>query len=113
MENTVLANEQVIDGKGWRSGVTWNKKIIPVVFNITDFAEDLLKSLDELKKWPEKVKTMQKNWIGKSVGCEITFKIFSGNLKLKNSHLKIFTTRPDTIFSYLFALSPFHPLLMN
>ena len=54
MENTVLANEQVIDGKGWRSGADVEQKIIPVVFNITDFAEDLLKSLDELKKWPEK-----------------------------------------------------------
>ena len=78
MENTVLANEQVIDGKGWRSGAdVEQKKLSQWFFNITDFAEDLLKSLDELKKWPEKVKTMQKNWIGKSVGCEITFKIFS------------------------------------
>jgi leucyl-tRNA synthetase len=113
VENTVLANEQVIDGKGWRSGAdVEQKKLSQWFFNITDFAEDLLKSLDELKKWPEKVKTMQKNWIGKSVGCEITFKIFSGNLKLKNSHLKIFTTRPDTIFGATFcALSPFHPLV--
>ena len=113
VENTVLANEQVIDGKGWRSGAdVEQKKLSQWFFNITDFAEDLLKSLDELKKWPEKVKTMQKNWIGKSVGCEITFKIFSSNLKLKNSHLKIFTTRPDTIFGATFcALSPFHPLV--
>ena len=113
VENTVLANEQVIDGKGWRSGADIEQKNLSQwFFKITEYAEELLKSLNRLEKWPEKVKTMQKNWIGKSVGCEITFKILSDKYSLKNSNLKIFTTRPDTIFGATFcALSPFHPLV--
>ena len=113
IENTVLANEQVIDGKGWRSGADVEQKNLSQwFFKITDYADRLLTSLDQLDKWPEKVKTMQKNWIGKSIGCEINFEILSNKLKLKSSYLKIFTTRPDTIFGATFiALSPFHPLV--
>ena len=113
VENTVLANEQVIDGKGWRSGADVEQKNLSQwFFKITDYAENLLSSLDKLDQWPEKVKTMQKNWIGKSIGCEINFEILSNNLELKSNNLKIFTTRPDTIFGATFcALSPFHPLV--
>jgi len=106
-EQTVLANEQVIDGKGWRSGaVVQRKKLSQWVFNITKFADELLKDLEQLKDWPEKVKLMQKNWIGKSVGCEIFFEITKEQEKIK-----IFTTRPDTIFGASFlAISVDHPL---
>ena len=107
VENTVLANEQVIDGKGWRSGApVERKKLGQWVFNITKFSEDLLSGLDQLKDWPEKVKLMQKNWIGKSTGCEIIFELSD-----KAEKLKIFTTRPDTIFGASFlAISIDHPL---
>ena len=113
VENTVLANEQVIDGKGWRSGADVEQKNLSQwFFKITDYAENLLSSLDQLDQWPEKVKTMQKNWIGKSIGCEINFEILSNKSELKSNNLKIFTTRPDTIFGATFcALSPFHPLV--
>ena len=105
-EQTVLANEQVIDGKGWRSGVTvQRKKLSQWVFNITKFTSELLNDLSLLKNWPEKVKLMQKNWIGKSVGCEIDFKIIEVEEKIR-----IFTTRPDTIFGASFlAISVDHP----
>ena len=107
VEQTVLANEQVIDGKGWRSGVSVERKQLSQwVFNITKFANDLLTDLDFLKEWPEKVKLMQKNWIGKSIGCEIDFE-----LSEKKQKIKIFTTRPDTIFGATFlAISIDHPL---
>ena len=110
MEQTVLANEQVIDGKGWRSGATIErKKLSQWVFNITKFANQLLNDLESLKGWPDKVKLMQKNWIGKSIGCEIDFEIFN-----KKQKIKIFTTRPDTIFGASFlALSIDHPLCKN
>ena len=76
VDQTVLANEQVIDGKGWRSGaVVERKKLNQWFFNISKFSENLLESLNKLKNWPKKVKIMQKNWIGKSFGCEIDFKI--------------------------------------
>ena len=106
-EQTVRANEQVIDGKGWRSGVTVErKKLSQWVFNITKFADELLDDLQLLKSWPEKVKLMQKNWIGKSMGCEIHFKLSSSDEKIK-----VFTTRPDTIFGATFlAVSIDHPL---
>ena len=108
VENTVLANEQVINGKGWRSGaVVERKKLSQWFFNITKFADDLLEDLNNLKGWPEKVKIMQKNWIGKSFGCEINFKIHEA----QNNYIKVFTTRPDTIFGASFiALSVDHPL---
>tara|TARA_Y200000002_G_scaffold25196_1_gene18979 strand:- start:2738 stop:5308 length:2571 start_codon:yes stop_codon:yes gene_type:complete len=113
VENTVLANEQVIDGKGWRSGAdVEQKKLSQWFFNITEYADDLLSSLESMKNWPDKVKTMQKNWIGKSLGCEIDFEISSSIPSLNNEKIKIFTTRPDTIFGATFcALSPFHPLV--
>ena len=107
VEQTVLANEQVVDGKGWRSGATVErKKLSQWVFNITKFADDLLYDLELLKNWPEKVKLMQKNWIGKSTGYEMNF-----NILQQNEKIKIFTTRPDTIFGVSFlALSIDHPL---
>jgi leucyl-tRNA synthetase len=106
VDNTVLANEQVIDGKGWRSGAVVEKKELNQWFlNITKYSDQLLKSLDALKGWPEKVKLMQKNWIGKSIGCEIDF-----ISDFKNTKIKIFTTRPDTIFGASFiAIAPDHP----
>ena len=107
VEKSVLANEQVINGKGWRSNaVVERKKLSQWFFNITKFSEDLLNDLDDLGDWPDKVKLMQKNWIGKSLGCEIDFKIIENNKKVK-----IFTTRPDTIFGASFiALSVDHEL---
>ena len=113
VENTVLANEQVIDGKGWRSGADIEqKKLSQWFFKITEFAEDLLDSLDSMEGWPEKVRTMQKNWIGKSKGCEVSFKIINEGNTISTESLEIFTTRPDTIFGATFcALSPFHPLV--
>jgi leucyl-tRNA synthetase len=110
VEQTVLANEQVVDGKGWRSGaLVQRKKLSQWFFNIKLFEEELLDSLNELKGWPDKVKLMQKNWIGKSIGCEIEFKLIELNEKIK-----VFTTRPDTIFGASFiALSIDHPLSKN
>ena len=109
IDETVLANEQVIDGKGWRSGaVVQRKKLNQWFFSISKFSEELLKGLKDLKKWPNKVKVMQANWIGKSFGCEIDFKI-EGNSTLDT--IKCFTTRPDTLFGFSFlALSPDHPI---
>ncbi len=106
IDNTVLANEQVIDGKGWRSGAIVEKKELNQWFlNITKYSDKLLKSLDGLKGWPEKVRLMQKNWIGKSIGCEIDF-----ITDFKNTKIKIFTTRPETIFGASFiAIAPDHP----
>jgi len=112
IDETVLANEQVIDGKGWRSGaIVERKKLNQWFFNISKFADDLLEGLDDLKNWPNKVKIMQKNWIGKSFGCEIDFKI-EGNPSINK--IKCFTTRPDTLFGFSFmALSPDHPVAKN
>ena len=111
-EQTVLANEQVINGRGWRSGVTVErKKLSQWFFNIKKFSQDLLDKLQKLKNWPEKVKLMQKNWIGKSYGCEINFKIDKVN---KFKKIKVFTTRPDTIFGASFiAISIDHPIAKN
>jgi leucyl-tRNA synthetase len=105
IDQTVLANEQVIDGKGWRSGAVVEKKKLSQWFlNITKYSDELLESLENLKGWPEKVKLMQKNWIGKSIGCEIDF------LTNNEKKIKIFTTRPDTIFGTSFiAIAPDHP----
>ena len=110
VEKTVLANEQVVNGRGWRSNaIVERKKLSQWFFNITKLAENLLKDLDKLDGWPEKVKLMQKNWIGKSFGCEINFQISEIERKYK-----IFTTRPDTIFGASFiALSNDHPLSKN
>jgi len=110
VDNTVLANEQVIDGKGWRSGaVIERKKLNQWFLNITKYSDQLLDSLNNLEGWPEKVKLMQKNWVGKSEGCEINF-----ISDLKNIKIKIFTTRPDTIFGASFlAIAPDHPFTKN
>ena len=109
IDKTVLANEQVIDGKGWRSGAqVERKKLNQWFFNISKFSEQLLDGLNNLSEWPNKVKIMQKNWIGKSFGCEVDFKI-EGDLPVKK--IKCFTTRPDTLFGFSFlALSIDHPL---
>ncbi len=108
VDQTVLANEQVIDGKGWRTGAIVEKKNLSQwFFKITNYAEELLNDLDNLKLWPEKVKTMQKNWIGKSIGAEIKFKILDSD-----DYLNIFTTRPDTIYGATFiAVSINHPIV--
>ena len=107
VENTVLANEQVINGKGWRSNaIVERKKLSQWFFNITKFSNELLNDIEKLNGWPEKVKLMQKNWIGKSFGCEISFETAD-----KKTKINIFTTRPDTIFGASFiALSVDHPL---
>ncbi len=110
VEKTVLANEQVINGKGWRSNATVErKKLSQWFFNITKFSNELLDDLKDLNGWPEKVKLMQTNWIGKSYGCEINFEVDQNIGKIK-----VFTTRPDTIFGATFiALSVDHPLSKN
>ncbi|MEI8361679.1 MAG: leucine--tRNA ligase [Betaproteobacteria bacterium] len=93
VDGTVLANEQVIDGRGWRSGALVEKRDIPQYFmKITAYAEELLSDLDKLDGWPEQVKTMQRNWIGKSFGCEVEFPIVG-----QVDNLKVYTTRPDTL----------------
>lgn len=109
VDHTVLANEQVIDGKGWRSGaIVERKKLNQWFFNINKFSEELLENLNSLNEWPNKVKIMQKNWIGKSFGCEINFEIENSS---KIKEIKCFTTRPDTIFGMSFlALSVDHPI---
>ena len=109
VDQTVLANEQVIDGKGWRSGATVErKKLNQWFFKISKFSQELLDDLEKLEEWPNKVKIMQKNWIGKSFGCEISFQT-EGDLPVKN--IKCFTTRPDTLFGFSFlALSVDHEI---
>ena len=109
VDQTVLANEQVIEGRGWRSGaLVERKKLNQWFFKISKFSEELLEGLNSLNEWPEKVKIMQKNWIGKSLGCEIKFKI-EGSKNIDT--IKCYTTRPDTLFGMSFlALSVDHPL---
>ncbi|MDC0558743.1 leucine--tRNA ligase, partial [Candidatus Pelagibacter ubique] len=109
IDQTVLANEQVVDGKGWRSGaIVERKKLNQWFFNISKFSEELLQGLDGLDNWPNKVKVMQKNWIGKSFGCEVEFKVES---EKPIESIKCYTTRPDTLFGFSFlALSVDHPL---
>ena len=108
VDQTVLANEQVIDGKGWRTGAPVEKRNLSQwFFKITHYAEELLNDLEKLDLWPEKVKTMQRNWIGKSSGAEIKFKISNSS-----ENLNIFTTRPDTIYGATFiAVSINHPIV--
>ncbi len=109
VDHTVLANEQVIDGCGWRSGALVEKRDIPMYFfRITDYAEELLSELDNLPGWPERVKTMQRNWIGKSFGVEIHFPLQPEG---KGDVLKVFTTRADTLFGVTYvAVAAEHPL---
>lgn len=107
VDQTVLANEQVIDGKGWRSGAEVEKrKLSQWFFKITDFADELLEGLETLDRWPDKVRTMQHNWIGKSEGARVFFKI-----KDSDQEIEVYTTRPDTLFGASFcAISANHPL---
>ena len=109
VDKTVLANEQVINGKGWRSGANVERKKLNQWFlNIKKFSDELLSGLEKLEKWPSKVKLMQKNWIGKSYGCELKFKI-EGNTDI--DHINCYTTRPDTLFGISFlAVSVDHPI---
>lgn len=110
VDQTVLANEQVVDGRGWRSGALVEKREIPMYyFRITDYAEELLADLDKLEHWPEQVKTMQRNWIGKSRGMAIGFPVVDSQ-----SVLKVFTTRPDTLMGATYvAVAAEHPLAMQ
>ncbi|MEG1078026.1 MAG: leucine--tRNA ligase [Pseudomonas sp.] len=110
-DQTVLANEQVIDGRGWRSGALIEKREIPMYyFKITDYADELLESLDELPGWPEQVKTMQRNWIGKSRGMEVQFPFDQASIGHAGA-LKVFTTRPDTLMGATYvAVAAEHPL---
>jgi len=116
VDHTVLANEQVIDGRGWRSGaLVEQKELDQWFFKITHYAEDLLQSLDSLDRWPEKVRTMQANWIGRSEGLQMSFAWADAGSIYGNedfeSGIEIFTTRPDTLYGASFiALSPDHPL---
>ncbi len=112
VDQTVLANEQVIDGRGWRSGaVVEQRDLHQWVFKISDYSEELLDALDTLERWPEKVKLMQKNWIGRSEGLVLRFALDKATTPNGESELEIFTTRPDTLFGAKFmAISPDHPL---
>ncbi len=111
VDRTVLANEQVIDGRGWRSGALIEQREQPEwVFKITDYAEDLLGALDCLERWPEKVRLMQANWIGRSEGLLIRFAIAQGTAPKGHDLIEVFTTRPDTLFGASFlAVAPGHP----
>jgi leucyl-tRNA synthetase len=113
VDMTVLANEQVVDGRGWRSGaVVERRKLNQWFLRITDYAEELLQGLETLERWPEKVRVMQENWIGKSRGLRLTFH-FAESVPLENAAdgIKVYTTRPDTLFGASFiAVSPDHPL---
>ena len=110
IDKTVLANEQVIDGKGWRSGAQIERKEIPQWFlKISEYSDELLKSIDGLTDWPDSIKLMQKNWIGKSEGATVFFEIENSEQKIE-----VFTTRLDTIFGATFlAVSPNHPIIIN
>src|SRR5690348_14805292 len=112
VDQTVLANEQVIDGRGWRSGaLVEQRELTQWFFKVTAFAEDLLAAIDSLDRWPERVRLMQRNWIGRSEGLLIRFPLDPGTTPNGQSELDIFTTRPDTLFGAKFmALSPDHPL---
>jgi leucyl-tRNA synthetase len=117
VDQTVLANEQVIDGRGWRSGAAVEQReLTQWFFKITDYSDDLLASLDHLERWPEKVRLMQKNWIGRSEGLLVRFVVDPATLgalkgEARTSELDIYTTRPDTLFGAKFmAIAPDHPL---
>ncbi|MEO1661349.1 MAG: leucine--tRNA ligase [Pseudomonadota bacterium] len=115
VDNTVLANEQVIDGKGWRSGApVEQRELVQWFFRITDYAEDLLEEVQKLDRWPEKVRTMQANWIGRSEGLQMRFEWASAAPTGFEAGVEIFTTRPDTLYGASFvALSPDHPLTVD
>lgn len=113
VDHTVLANEQVIDGRGWRSNALVEKRKLPQwVFKITEFADELLEDLKTLERWPEKVRVMQHNWIGRSEGARVRFPFTSASSSGSKSEIEVFTTRPDTLFGASFcAVSPNHPLV--
>lgn len=112
VENTVLANEQVIDGKGWRSGADVEKRLLNQWFlKITDYAEDLLDGIKTLDRWPEKVRTMQTNWINKSVGARVFFDIVGRDSNDTHPQIEVFTTRPETLYGASFCgIAPNHPI---
>src|SRR5262245_39612988 len=112
VDQTVLANEQVIDGRGWRSNAIVVTREMPQwYFRITEFSEDLLAALDKLDRWPEKVRTMQRNWIGKSEGLHVRFALDPKTTPAGETELEAFTTRHDTLFGAKFmAIAPDHPL---
>ncbi|WAJ28634.1 leucine--tRNA ligase [Antarcticirhabdus aurantiaca] len=112
VDNTVLANEQVIDGRGWRSGApVEQRELTQWFFTITEFAEDLLSALDHLPEWPEKVRLMQRNWIGRSEGLLVRWRLDAANKPADIDEVEVFTTRPDTLFGASFvAVAPDHPL---
>ncbi len=111
VDQTVLANEQVVDGKGWRSGAPVERRRIPQwFFRISDFAQELLDDLEALDGWPDAVRTMQRNWIGRSDGVEVEFAV-AGDIDHETHPIKVFTTRPDTLFGVTsLSLAPQHPL---
>ncbi|MEQ1753529.1 MAG: leucine--tRNA ligase [Micropepsaceae bacterium] len=111
VDNTVLANEQVVDGRGWRSGaLVEQRKLTQWFFRISDMADELLTAIDGLDRWPDKVRLMQRNWIGRSEGARVTFTLTDA----KHTSLEIFTTRPDTLFGASFcAISPDHPITQD
>ena len=115
VDQTVLANEQVVDGRGWRSGAVVERRTIPQWFlRITDYADELLEGLDQLDQWPEAVKTMQRNWIGRSEGAEFEMHVCDaqGGIQPDAPSVGVFTTRPDTAFGMTYAvLAPEHPLV--
>ncbi|MCU0729971.1 MAG: leucine--tRNA ligase [Hyphomonas sp.] len=115
VDNTVLANEQVIDGRGWRSGaIVEQRELTQWFFRITAYADDLLTEVQKLSRWPEKVRTMQANWIGRSEGLQLTFRFAVDAPKGFEAGIDVFTTRPDTLFGASFvALSPDHPLVVQ
>jgi leucyl-tRNA synthetase len=115
VDHTVLANEQVIDGRGWRSNALVEKRKLPQwVFRITEFADELLDDLTTLDRWPEKVRVMQHNWIGRSEGARVLFLLADPGLSDEFSSIEVFTTRPDTLFGASFcALSPNHPFVTD
>src|SRR5436305_10083835 len=106
-EHTVLANEQVIEGRGWRSGALVEKRLLSQWFlRITAFSDELLSAIKELDRWPERVRLMQENWIGRSEGARVLFPVAG-----RDEAIEVFTTRPDTLYGASFvALSPHHPL---
>lgn len=112
VDQTVLANEQVIDGRGWRSGALVERREIPQWFlRITDYAEELLRDLDTLEGWPEQVKTMQRNWIGRSEGLELSFELVDST---DSEVITVFTTRPDTLMGVTYlGIAPEHPLALR
>ncbi len=112
VDHTVLANEQVIDGRGWRSGaLVEQRELTQWFFKITEYADELLEALETLEKWPEKVRLMQANWIGRSDGLLVRFALDKKTAPKGQSEVEVYTTRPDTLFGAAFiALAPDHPL---